>query len=78
MSNKYATIKTTAELDKAIKEVHARREKVSKGFEKDVSRLRNRYRPANLMLGAVRRYSPYFSWAELGLGLVRGLKKRLK
>lgn len=78
MSNKYAKIKTTAELDKAIKEVHAKRQKAGKGFEKDVNRLKNHYKPTNLMLGAVQRFSPMLSWSGIGLGIIRGLKKRLK
>ena len=78
MSNKYAKIKTTAELDKAIQEVHAKRQKAGKGFEKDVNRLKNHYKPTNLMLGAVQRFSPMLSWSGIGLGIIRGLKKRLK
>ena len=77
MSNQYGKIKTTAELDKAIKEVHARRKKAGKGFEKDVNRLKNHYKPANLMLGAAQRYVPMLSWSGIGLGIIRGLKKRL-
>ena len=78
MSNKYARIKTTAELDKAIKEVHAKRQKAGKGLDKDVNRLKNHYKPANLMLGAVQRFTPMLSWSGIGLGIIRGLKKRLR
>ena len=77
MSN-YGKIKTTAELEKAIQEVHAKRRKAGKGFEKDVNRLKNHYKPANLMLGAVQRFSPMLSWSGISLGIIRGLKKRLK
>ena len=78
MSNKYARIKTTAELDKAIKEVHAKRQKAGKGLDKDVNRLKNHYKPANLMLSAAQRFTPMLSWSGIGLGLIRGLKRLLK
>jgi len=78
MSNKYATIKTTAELEKAIQSVHAQRKKVEKHVGKDVNRMRSGLKPTNLMLGAVRRYSPMLSWTGIALGLVRGAKKLLK
>ena len=77
MSN-YGKIKTTAELDKAIREIHARRRKVGKGLEKDVNRLKSHYKPTNLMLGAVQRFTPMLSWSGISLGLIRGLKRLLK
>lgn len=78
MSNQYGKIKTTAELDKAIKEIHAKRQKVGKGLEKDVVRFKNHYKPSNLLLGAVKQYTPFLSWSGIGLGIIRGLKKRLR
>lgn len=78
MSNQYGKIKTTAELDKAIKEIHAKRQKAGKGLEKDVVRFKNHYKPSNLLLGAVRQYTPFLSWSGIGLGIIRGLKKRLR
>ena len=78
MSNQYAKIKTTAELDKAIKEIHAKRQKAGKGLEKDVVRFKNHYKPSNLLLGAVKQYTPFLSWSGIGLGIIRGLKKRLR
>ena len=77
MSN-YGKIKTTAELEKAIKEIHARRRKAGKGLEKDVNRLKSHYKPANLMLGAVQRFTPYVGWSGISLGLIRGLKRLLR
>ena len=78
MSNQYGKIKTTAELDKAIKEIHAKRQKAGKGLEKDVVRFKNHYKPSNLLLGAVKQYTPMLSWSGIGLGIIRGLKKRLR
>lgn len=78
MSNQYGKIKTTAELDKAIKEIHAKRQKAGKGLEKDVVRFKNHYKPSNLLLGAVKQYTPFLSWSGIGLGIIRGLKKRLR
>ena len=77
MSDKYGKIKTTAELNKAIQAVTRERKKLGKGVEKDFHGFRNHYRPANLSMGFVRQYTPWFTWTELGLGVVRGLKKRL-
>jgi len=78
MSNKYARIRTAAELDKAIQEVHAKRNKLGRGIDHDIHGLRDRMKPANLMLGAVSRYMPYVTWSEISLGIIRGLKKLLR
>ena len=77
MSDKYGKIKTTAELDKAIRAITRERKKLGKGVGKDFSNFRDHYRPVNLATNFVRRYTPWFTWTELGLGVVRGLKKRL-
>ena len=77
MSDKYGKIKTTAELNKAIHAVTRERKKLGKGVEKDFSGFREHYRPVNLATNFVRQYTPWFTWTELGLGVVRGLKKRL-
>lgn len=77
MTNKYSQIKSTDELDKAIRKVTAERKQSGTAVEKDIRKFRNRYRPANMMLGVVRRYTPYLTWTEMGLGLVRALKKRI-
>ena len=77
MSDMYGKIKTTAELNKAIHAVTRERKKLGKGVEKDFSGFRNHYRPANLATNFVRQYTPWFTWTELGLGVVRSLKKKL-
>ena len=76
--SKYASIKTTTELDKAIQEVHAKRSKLGRGLDHEIHGIRNRMKPANLMLTAAGRYLPALGWSELSLGLVRGLKKLLR
>ncbi|MCR4859165.1 MAG: hypothetical protein K5910_00710 [Bacteroidales bacterium] len=78
MISKYGKIKTTAELEKAIKAVHSEQKKLGKTVEKDFHGLREQYRPANLMAGALRQVAPYFTWSEIGLGLVRGVRRLLE
>jgi hypothetical protein len=73
--NKYSEITTTDELDKAIHRITADRNKYGKALRKDIREYRDRYKPVTMALGAVRRFTPYFTWAELGLGLVRSLRK---
>lgn len=75
--NKYSEITTTDELDKAIRKVTADRKKCGKVVQEDLRDYRNRYRPATVALGAVRRFTPYLTWTELGLGVVRSLRKRI-
>ena len=77
MSNKYATIKTGDELEKAIKSVRAKRRKLEKGLSKDAKGVWEHYKPANLVSGFVQQYTPFLSWTGIGLALVRGLKKRI-
>ena len=78
MSKDYGKIKTTAELDRAINDIHARRKQAGKGLDRKVKALRKRMKPANLVVSAASRYLPYLGWSEVSLGLIRGLKKRLK
>ncbi len=75
--NKYSEITTTDELDKAIHRIIADRNKCGKALRKDIREYRDRYKPVTMALGAVRRFTPYFTWTELGLGLVRSLRKRV-
>lgn len=75
--NKFAQIRTSKELNKAIMSVTSEREKLGKGLGKDVSNLIDHYRPANLMSSTIGHVVPYFSWGRIGLGLVRGAKKML-
>lgn len=76
-NNKYARIQTTAELDAAIREIHAARERKGRTVEYDLRGLQNRLRPATMVSSAFQHVSPYFTWSEIGLGLVRGLKKAI-
>lgn len=73
--NSYARIRTTADLDKAIQAVHARRSKLEDGITRDANGLWKRYQPSHLVSGLVRHYSPLLSWTGIGLGLVRGARK---
>ena len=74
-NNKYARIRTTAELDAAIREAHARRERLGASVGQDYSNLQQSLRPATLVSNALLQVAPYFSITEIGLGLVRGLKR---
>ena len=76
-NNKYARIRTTAELDLAIRNAHQARERAGRTVGQDFSRLHQNLRPSNLVSTALRQVSPYFAWSEIGLGLVRGLKHLL-
>ena len=77
MSNKYATIKTGDELEKAIKSVRAKRRKLEKGLSKDAKGVWEHYKPSNLVSGFVQQYTPFLSWTGIALSLVRGLRKRI-
>ena len=75
--NKHAKIQTSAELDAAIRQVHAAGKKLGKSLEHDLHGLRQNLKPANLATTALKQVTPYFAWSEIGLGLVRGLKRVL-
>ena len=74
-NNQYARIQTAQELDAAIKRAHAASKKLGRSVEHDFHNLRQNLKPANLATTALRQVTPYFAWSEIGLGLVRGLKK---
>jgi len=76
-SNPYGKIRTAAELDAAIKQASSARKKLGKSVERDLHGLQQSLKPANLASTALRQVTPYFAWSEIGLGLVRGLKKVL-
>ena len=76
-NNQYAKIQTAKELDAAIKRAHATSKKLGRSFEHDLHSLRDNIRPAALVSNAFQSVAPYFAWSELGLGLVRGLNKRI-
>lgn len=74
-SSNYGRIRTTAELDKAIRSVHAQRSRLGKGLSRDANSLWKRYQPSNLMNTAIKQVTPSLSWVSLGLGLVRSAKR---
>jgi len=76
--NKYSSIKTTDELDSAIRGLHQARQRQQKLLKKSFHGVREYYRPVNLALNLVQRGPIGLSWTQIGLGLIRGLKKRLK
>lgn len=76
-NNQYARIQTAQELDAAIKRAHAASKKLGRSVEHDFHNLRQNLKPANLATTALRQVTPYFAWSEIGLGLVRGLKKAI-
>lgn len=73
--NNYARIRTTAELDVAIRDLHAAREHKGKVVGQDLDMLRNKLRPVSLVSNAFQTVVPYFTWSQLGLGVIRGLKR---
>jgi hypothetical protein len=74
-NNQYARIQTAQELDEAIKRAHAASKKLGRSVEHDFHNLRQNLKPSALVSNAVQQVTPYFAWSEIGLGLVRGLKK---
>lgn len=73
--NNYAGIHTAAELEAAIKRAQAARRRAGKTFGEDLRALQRDFRPVRLVTGALRQFTPFFAWSELGLGLVRGLRR---
>ena len=74
MSNKYAYIKTAAELDKALRDVSHEQKQLAKDLDRDVRHLRQNYSPS----GLYHRYTSFVSWSGIALGLVRGLKRVIR
>ena len=74
MSNKYAYIKTAAELDKALRDVSHEQKRLAKEFDRDVRHFRQSYSPS----GLYHRYTSFVSWSGIALGLVRGLKRVIR
>ena len=74
-NNQYARIRTAQELDEAIKRAHAASKKLGRSVEHDFHNLRQNLKPSALVSNAVQQVTPYFAWSEIGLGLVRGLKR---
>ncbi len=74
-NNQYARIQTAQELDEAIKRAHAASKKLGRSVEHDFHNLRQNLKPSALVSNAVQQVTPYFAWSEIGLGLVRGLKR---
>jgi len=74
-SSKYARIRTTEELNAAIKSVHAEQTRLGRQLEKEAHTFVEHIKPAYLVSNVLQKASPYFAWSEIGLGLVRGLKR---
>ncbi|MBR5076581.1 MAG: hypothetical protein IKX28_06210 [Bacteroidales bacterium] len=72
--NKYGDIKTTVQLDKAIRSATAASKKQRKSVEKRFKRFKTHYTPSHLATNLLRRGADTFSWTGVALGVVRGLK----
>ena len=74
---KYSNIHTTEELEFAIRMVQADRESLQKTLVQDLGNFREGLKPGKLVGTALKTVTPYLSWSEIGLGLVRGLKNAI-
>lgn len=72
--NKFARIQTAEELEKALRHIKSEQQRISVDIEYGLKRKREQLQPANLALSAVRQFSSHTLWADIGLGIVRGLK----
>ena len=75
--NKYSKIRTAEELEFAIHVVHTERMKLQEKYVQDLGDFREGLKPGKLVGTALKTVSPYLSWSEIGLGLVRGLKNAI-
>lgn len=73
--NKFARIQTAKELDEAIKSIKSDQKLISEDVGRELRFKREQFQPANLAISAIQHFAPDLSWTDLGLGLVRGLKK---
>ncbi len=78
MNSKYAHIETTDELDAAIRSAHRDRQRKQKLLKRDIHGVREYYKPVKLAMNLVQRSPIGLSWTQIGLGLIRGLRKKLK
>lgn len=72
--NKFARIQTAEELEKALKHIKSEQQRIGVDIEYGLKRKREQLQPANLALSAIRQFSSHTPWADLALGIVRGLK----
>ena len=72
--NKYSKIRTAEELEFAIHVVHTERMTLQEKYLQDLGEFREGLKPGKLVGTALKTVTPYLSWSEIGLGLVRGLK----
>ena len=73
MSSRYAKIKTTEELEKAILYVKAEQKATVRNISNDAGRLLDSMKPANLLSNLI----PTTILANAGLALVRGMKRMI-
>lgn len=74
---KYSKIRTAQELEFAIHTIQTERKTLQETLVQDLGNFREGLKPGKLVGTALKTVSPYLSWTEIGLGLVRGLKNAI-
>lgn len=75
--NKFARIHTMKDLEWALESVKSDQKRLGAEIETDLKIKRESLKPSNLALNALHSLTPFDSWADLSLGVVRGLKNVL-